>query len=959
MILEAARQIQTDYYPGSCWHASEVKPSTTSIIQSVIGDEQLVNLHLNTHDIEGNGEYIFQVLGLGQRHSRECSGKLQFNKDKISLPGNLVKIVHNRDLLTASEWLGFDTSIPTVLTAVKISAVGCEGRFDSIDRFQDCACHELEILQAILCIIPVSTSTSLLPGKPKMTSIGTLSSPSGHSNYPPGYFHVSTETLGKLESSSTINIFFRDYNMTITDLVLQHDRAIVSKAPLRALFSKQIVLPDISKHGLISVESLQHLIDLVIHKWPMADVGIAGFANERALRTLLSHFARSRRASYRSIAVEHPGLSGIDVAKIRFTDSLSSASGLHLLFLGDNQDKELDSILHPRGIICAPASSVVGDSCEVFARFKSIEGEEWLLHRRASRESRMQIPSSSFIFTDRSLPTPEGSAPAIRLSPSSVKEFCASHSDRYHAVVVESSEKSVVTSWEGKNVVPWLQHMMHLANSIIWVTQSWRSNPFHGTVGILLRTLQAESPALKVMWITCGEYESDESIMDKIQQANSAFKEHENEIKYDWQNGTPYILRYLPDDLLSARVGLAPPMDFDLASECLDDHLAVVEKERRTSLLNPNGSYVIVGGLGGLGRYVCSWMASHGAKSLMVISRSGTASTEAQKTVEGLRSADMSVQVYKADASDEVAVRAILDKIRQQGPIRGVINLAMVLADVPFAVMTNEQWDMTVRLKVDSSWILHSETLNDELDFFVLFSSVASILGNRNQANYNVGNAFLNTLAEYRHSLGLTAVSIALGAMTEIGVLHEAGMKNLLHHLSRSGLTALTRHELGKILEAAIIESSSRERPVILTGLEMLERVNGKIVGSQDQTQLIWTEFPEVRTLSAKDSLGIDVILTLPKLSHLQNHKLIEDGTSRAEAMTLSQRLELMSDRREINSAILKAFFKFLAQLQGFDESSFDPIASLSSFGLDSLGAVSCQFWFHRGRPSERCYNTG
>ena len=83
------------------------------------------------------------------------------------------------------------------------------------------------------------------------------------------------------------------------------------------------------------------------------------------------------------------------------------------------------------------------------------------------------------------------------------------------------------------------------------------------------------------------------------------------------------------------------------------------------------------------------------------------------------------------------------------------------------ATMTAGEWDHGLRVKIDSSWILHQETLQDRLDFFILFSSIASVLGNRSQGNYNVSNTFLNALAEYRQSLDLPGISVALGAMSK------------------------------------------------------------------------------------------------------------------------------------------------------------------------------------------------
>ena len=180
-----------------------------------------------------------------------------------------------------------------------------------------------------------------------------------------------------------------------------------------------------------------------------------------------------------------------------------------------------------------------------------------------------------------------------------------------------------------------------------------------------------------------------------------------------------------------------------------------------------DGEYIVIGGLGGLGRYICSWMVEHGAKHITILSRSGMKTSEAKETVAKLRASGASITVNQADACDRSQVGQAFSQAREKRLIKGVIHLAMLLADAPMATMTGEEWDRALRVKVDSSWIVHRETLQDTLDFFILFSSIASVLGNRNQGNYNVANTYLNALAEYRQTLDLPGISIALGAMSE------------------------------------------------------------------------------------------------------------------------------------------------------------------------------------------------
>lgn len=177
----------------------------------------------------------------------------------------------------------------------------------------------------------------------------------------------------------------------------------------------------------------------------------------------------------------------------------------------------------------------------------------------------------------------------------------------------------------------------------------------------------------------------------------------------------------------------------------------------------------------------------------------------------------------------------------------------------------------------------------------------------------------------------MPAVAIALGAMTDLGVLHDLGRDDLLATLTRSGLTHLQKHHLDKIVEAAIVECADPDskRAVILTGLEMFERVDGKLVGSQDQTMLYWPELPE--------------------LGHLQQHRRTWDDGHQARKANLLADVRLLPEHRAVQS-IQSAFVDFLGGLLGLDSSRLDGKNPLAAYGLDSLSGVSCQYWFHRGK---------
>lgn len=135
------------------------------------------------------------------------------------------------------------------------------------------------------------------------------------------------------------------------------------------------------------------------------------------------------------------------------------------------------------------------------------------------------------------------------------------------------------------------------------------------------------------------------------------------------------------------------------------------------TFFSPTAQYILIGGLGGLGRFLCTWMVEHGAKNLNVISRSGLASSEAQSTHAAITKTGASLQAFAADACDRASVRTFVASIRKKGPIQGIVNLAMILGDAPMASMTGEEWDRALRLKIDSSWILHEETMDDDSSY--------------------------------------------------------------------------------------------------------------------------------------------------------------------------------------------------------------------------------------------------
>ena len=192
--------------------------------------------------------------------------------------------------------------------------------------------------------------------------------------------------------------------------------------------------------------------------------------------------------------------------------------------------------------------------------------------------------------------------------------------------------------------------------------------------------------------------------------------------------------------------------------------------ERRTISLPPTGSYLITGGLGGLGLELARWLAQRGAKQIVLNGRSEP-NAAARAVIRELEERGVEMQVVRADISQELELRQLLEALDRTGrPLRGIFHLAGVIRDGALAAQSWSAWQEVFAPKVFGAWNLHALTASLPLDYFVLFSSVAAALGNPGQANYAAANAYLDALAQHRRAIGLPAVSINWGPWLEAGM---------------------------------------------------------------------------------------------------------------------------------------------------------------------------------------------
>jgi acyl transferase domain-containing protein/acyl carrier protein len=222
--------------------------------------------------------------------------------------------------------------------------------------------------------------------------------------------------------------------------------------------------------------------------------------------------------------------------------------------------------------------------------------------------------------------------------------------------------------------------------------------------------------------------------------------------------------------------------------------------------IKPDGSYLITGAFGGFGRVLAGWLADCGARHLVLASRNGAATPEAEAFVQQLRDRGVDARPVSADVADPDDVTRILSQI--DAPLRGVFHLAMVIDDAPLAALDAGRLRAVMAPKVRGAWLLHEVTRGMALDCFVMFSSVSSLFGNPAQGNYAAANAFLDALAHHRRALGLPALAINWGVLGGEG--YVARNERVAEFLARQGTSALSPGEVVALLESFLAAGSTQ-----------------------------------------------------------------------------------------------------------------------------------------------------
>jgi NADPH:quinone reductase-like Zn-dependent oxidoreductase/acyl carrier protein len=205
-------------------------------------------------------------------------------------------------------------------------------------------------------------------------------------------------------------------------------------------------------------------------------------------------------------------------------------------------------------------------------------------------------------------------------------------------------------------------------------------------------------------------------------------------------------------------------------------------------LAREDATYLVTGGLSGLGLLSAEWLADNGARHLVLMGRRPP-SEQARRALNTLEQKGITVSVVLGDVSREEDIVAALAIARRERPLRGVIHAAGVLDDGALGQQNWSRFETVMAPKVIGTWHLDHLTREQPLDFFVLYSSVASTFGSRGQSNHAAANAYLDALAHARRAAGLPALSINWGVWSEVGAAVRHGVD---HRVTAQGIGTIS-----------------------------------------------------------------------------------------------------------------------------------------------------------------------
>lgn len=343
--------------------------------------------------------------------------------------------------------------------------------------------------------------------------------------------------------------------------------------------------------------------------------------------------------------------------------------------------------------------------------------------------------------------------------------------------------------------------------------------------------------------------------------------------------------------------------------------------------LDPDGTYVLAGGLGGLGKSIAELITNNGVRHLAFLSRSGASSDAAKSFIENLRSKAVDARAYAVDICDEASLNGFMKDVitSDMPPIRGVFQCAAVLRDSVFDNMTFKDWDEAIKPKTCGSWNLHHAISAAGHDpFYVFLASSSGIIGNRGQANYAAGNGFQDSFATYLRHQGKQAVAIDLGPVLGAGILAEN--EDILDTLRSNGFFGIPHEDFLTVVKHAI---TGEIVPGVPTPAQITVAVGtGGLNAQLKPADPYWTRTALYSYLNLVDMAPPDLGVEGDAASKDMRPVL-------ASAASIEEALAIIRTGLSV----------MLAKAMNMLPSEIDLNKSLVGYGVDSLVAVTIRNW--------------
>ena len=358
---------------------------------------------------------------------------------------------------------------------------------------------------------------------------------------------------------------------------------------------------------------------------------------------------------------------------------------------------------------------------------------------------------------------------------------------------------------------------------------------------------------------------------------------------------------------------------------------------KKTYKFSPKASYLLIGGLGGLGRAISTWMVENGARNIIYLSRSAGSGPDDQSFFRELESQGCDVQLVKGSVSNPDDVNRAVHEAHN--PLKGILQMSLVLRDQAFNRMTHEEWNGAIAPKVQGTWNLHNTTTSAgiDLDFFVLFSSLSAVIGQPGQANYAGANTFLDAFAQYRNGLNLAASVIDIGPVEDIG--YVARSEGILRKMKASGAYGIREPELLDSLMLSLFPASD-SKPNPRTAKHGFVAQSEFVLGLASTIPL---SNPANRALWKKDrrmAAYHNSVHTAEASGSTSSNEVLKSflATAKSDPFILKNPESSILLAKEIG----KKLFDFLLK-PGED---LDISRSLADMGMDSLVAIEMRSWW-------------